>query len=228
LFKVEFQTGGWVHWHGVILGLNRIEHDLLQECWGWGFTWVKRMTPENIAYVCKYVTKGDSLPSFLYMEDRVRVVRTSNGFWGEEPRPRVESDEPRPQYLHGCYISIGERLERSRERCVVREVGTERRTLVRRSPLQVLALLRPLQACGGLKVGSGTDGRWIRVEMQSGEFLRLVGHQAGRGREAARPALHLNTKRKDDASRLWIGGRKWIHFACLDRLLWENELCEAG
>lgn len=123
--KLEFQSGGWVHWHIILLGIDRIEHALLSEAWGFGYVWVKRMTKRRVMYLTKYIAKNSQVPAWLYGERprSVKVVRVSPGFWGELGPPTPERIEPKPQEID-AYISIGERLKR---RGVVISVGNGRR-----------------------------------------------------------------------------------------------------
>ena len=117
--KVEFQRGGWIHFHCVIVGLSWIDHEVLTETWGHGHTWVKPASRSKLAYACKYVAKEGGVPQWLLNERRVRIVRVSPGFWLSETRHR-ERKEPGIRYTF-AYIPIGERLQRARSICIVRE-----------------------------------------------------------------------------------------------------------
>jgi hypothetical protein len=124
LCKMEFQSGGWTHFHLLILGPTFIDHDLLTRCWRHGHVWVKRLSRQNCLYLTKYVAKGGRTPLWLYGEPprSVKIVRVSPGFWPVEDR-RPKRDRPDvPLWadgtpitggkVSGCYVPIGIRLRR--------------------------------------------------------------------------------------------------------------------
>ena len=129
LCKMEFQRGGWVHFHIVLLGVERIEHAVLTEAWTHGFTYVKRLTPAKIRYTAKYVCKGGchNLPAWIYgMKPRsVKIVRVSRDFWPEEDRRKStrtdDNDGWGKQSIPG-YVPIGVKLRR-RGVVIKRDVG---------------------------------------------------------------------------------------------------------
>jgi hypothetical protein len=132
LCKLEFQEGGWVHWHLVLLDVEWVDADTLARCWGHGFTKAKALNKKRCFYLCKYVAKGGRpLPSFLLSERprAVRVVRVSNGFWGP-PAVREEAGGEEPSGYLGSFMfkAIGQRFRQGRG--VVVRVGrrSERRT----------------------------------------------------------------------------------------------------
>lgn len=138
LCKLEFQQGGWVHWHLLVLGVEFISHDILSDAWGMGFVWVRRMSRTNICYVCKYVAKDGEIPAFLYLERSrsVRIVRVSPGFWLKTcPRGSSERRELMP-----FYRTVGQVLESSADRVVCQnlETGVFKRSLRGRPGVLVL------------------------------------------------------------------------------------------
>lgn len=83
--KLEFQAGGWVHWHLILDAEDRIPQSLITEVWGHGHTWVNAASWARIKYFAKYLAKSvDDLPEWLLAERTrsVKVVATSPGFWG--------------------------------------------------------------------------------------------------------------------------------------------------
>ena len=92
--KLEFQQGGWSHFHLLLLDVDFIDHELLTRCWGRGFTYVKPLNKKNTMYLTKYVAKGGKLPAWLYGEAprSVKIVRVSRGFWGPSAPKFDESD----------------------------------------------------------------------------------------------------------------------------------------
>ena len=120
LCKLEFQRGGWVHWHIVLLGVRRIDHGVLTRCWGKGFCWISKLTERNCVYLVKYVAKGGRLPAWIYLEKpkSVKIIRVSPGFWPVDERspsrPKDDYDRYGPgvgQVVDG-YVPIGEKLQR--------------------------------------------------------------------------------------------------------------------
>ena len=81
--KMEFQKGGWVHWHILILGVRRISQEWLTEAWGRGHVWIDRVNPKALTYLTKYVAKPGGVPSWIYFERprSVKIIRVSPGFW---------------------------------------------------------------------------------------------------------------------------------------------------
>ncbi|HEX5470564.1 MAG TPA: hypothetical protein VFW73_01700, partial [Lacipirellulaceae bacterium] len=124
LCKAEWQSGGWIHFHLVILGQSFIDHALLERCWGHGFVWVKRLSKKNCLYLTKYVAKGGRIPLWLYGEapKTVKIIRVSPGFWRRPGDPVPQEKKPaevvlwsdgtpvRGAKVHGCYVPIGIRL----------------------------------------------------------------------------------------------------------------------
>ncbi len=99
--KLEFQKNGNIHFHLIILDAPNIPQDLMQSLWGRGHVWVKRLSPTNMRYCCKYVGKDDAYPPFIYGERvrSVKVVRVSSGFWsGKSRRSSEEAERDRDPY----------------------------------------------------------------------------------------------------------------------------------
>jgi hypothetical protein len=191
--KMEFQAGGWVHWHLIILGFTRIPHEIIASCWQHGYAWVSKLNPERIRYLAKYVAKGGSLPAFLYGEPprSVKVVRTSPGFWSEPGKTRPpEHTRPKPVRLT-AYRSIGEALA-SNDHTTTLECEGRYRTL--RVPLH--DVLASLHRSGGRVVKR--TGKWLTV--QGGA---LPGRPAEGGRRAR---LHLIKRQNPDTQALptWL------------------------
>ena len=118
LCKMEFQVGGWVHWHIIILGPTYMDQRLLTKLWGLGHVWVVRLSKTRVEYLCKYVSKTGQVPLWILGERirSVKVIRTSPGFWG----PIVPS-WPKPKLAKmPFYVSIGHMLDRDRERTKLR------------------------------------------------------------------------------------------------------------
>lgn len=177
--KMEFQEGGWVHWHLIVLGVSRIEHAALSSLWGFGHVWIKRMNRQSLRYMTKYVAKGDGLPAFLYAERprSVKVIRTSKGFWNDPPKNRptpVRDESPQLE----AYRPIGESLRRADSTSIVEdEFGGFRSYQV---PLD--QLLSDLRATGYLVVNR--VGSWL-------ELKRVGVH---RGASRGTPRLHLRRR----------------------------------
>lgn len=202
LAKAEFQQGGWVHFHIVLLGVLRIDHELIERTWGHGYVWVSRLTQSRLRYACKYVAKAGGIPAFLYASRRVTLVRTSTGFWLDGDEHDVDEVASRPgDPLPAAvgYVPIGERIARAEREVVVRSVDGRFRKIA----CPVWELVAELRSVG-------------RIVTRSGNWLRAGGLPAG-GRSPRRgpPALHLNQVHKPDAE-CW----SW-----LDDVLLEACLC---
>lgn len=176
LCKLEFQKGGWVHFHLVILGVTFVPHDILVETWAHGHVWVRRLTAHNIRYTCKYISKDAALPAFLFLEPSrsVRIVRASPGFW-LDTEPGNPGDRPPKRQRLDAYVPIGELIERAEDETVVRD-DRGRYASIRMPVIEV--------------------GRWARVlggyfERGRRGWLTCLGVSMGRverrARQAARP-----------------------------------------
>lgn len=138
LCKLEFQKGGWPHWHIIILDVPKIPHAELKRLWNKGHVDVRRMSPKNIRYVTKYTCKGGDLPAWLLAERSraVKVIRVSPGFWGKggdgterseasvaEPNDEsdgggdpcdadtIDYDPDAPTRIAGMYKPIGQKID---------------------------------------------------------------------------------------------------------------------
>lgn len=177
--KMEFQEGGWVHWHLILLGVNRIDHAQLERLWGHGHVWITRMTQQSRRYMTKYIAKGDGLPAFLYAERprSVKVIRTSAGFWHDTvPRPERPKTTPSPQL--DAYRPIGESLRQADATSIVQD--EDGNYWSKRVPLDELLL--DLRDSGYLV--ASRDGAWL--------VLMAGGVRSGASRRT--PPLHLRRR----------------------------------
>lgn len=121
LCKMEFQQGGWLHFHIVLLGVKYVPHDRLTEAWGMGHVWVNRISNNKLRYLGKYVAKGGQMPPFLYAEKlrSVKVIRVSPGFWRRPLKLRPQPVEPAQKV--DAYKTVGDSLEQAKEKVVLRD-----------------------------------------------------------------------------------------------------------
>lgn len=179
--KMEFQKGGWVHWHIIVLGIDRIPHADLTRLWGRGHVWIHRLNERRVRYCCKYVSKGAPVPAWLYGErpKSVKVVRVSPGFWGDTPqapeRPKPEPDpldEPRKRFPF--WKTIGQRIEESRRTVVVRCAETGRVATCQADFGTLLVRLLE-RSCGVV----GNDRGWVVVDAGMADIEGVLGSTAG-------------------------------------------------
>lgn len=120
--KLEFQKGGWTHWHIIIRGMNYIEHAELLKIWGHGHAFVTRASKTRLRYFAKYVAKPGDWPSFLLGERSrsVKLVATSPFFWRNTSAPTTDAVKPRARYRpKPWYIPLAIRFHEQRNRTVV-------------------------------------------------------------------------------------------------------------
>lgn len=213
--KLEFQKGGWVHWHLLVLGVTFIPHDVLTACWDRGHVWVEKMNPRSIYYVCKYVSKDGDLPTFLYLERSrsVKIVRVSPGFWKDTVQ-REPYESPWPAGKMPFYLSIGEVLERAEGTVQVMDPQSGNILSVRLAAALFLAWL--FKQCPDLRAEGYKQG-WCYF---SGADVRILdslpplpGTGGAGGVGAAPPGsaggeaagFHLNTSPNPDFPRKWVG-----------------------
>lgn len=182
--KIEFQEGGWLHWHVVLESKERIENSVLREVWGHGFVNVRKMTKIGARYVCKYVSKGSTIPDFL-LDERARsikITRTSPGFWRFSRPPRTKQ----PPLFRRCvslYRPVRAVVHTCAHRCRIRH--RDKAIVLQYPPDQIL---RRLFRCGAELVGFPRHGRGMVVRA-SGVPWREVQQWAASGEAAA--ALNL-------------------------------------
>lgn len=194
LSKMEFQEGGWIHFHLLILGIDYIKHSVLWDAWGHGYVFINRMTPKRIGYFCKYVSKEGAYPSWVYGQRlrSMKVIRVSPGFWGHgQTTPSTTSQKKPPLPF---YLTIGHSLDRHVGYCRIRdENGRYRKLPVSAQELRQ-ALIRRGAEVGKLERGwVPVVTSWREVE-QAVEALEQGGsEEAGSppGGSAARGALYL-------------------------------------
>ncbi len=194
--KMEFQAGGWVHWHIILLGVSRIEHADLLNLWGHGYVWVSRMNAITRRYMTKYVAKGGGLPAFLYGERprSVKVIRTSKGFW-RDTTPKRDRDRPKPSPQLNAYRPIGESLRQSDVTSVVQDLDGVYHT--QRIPLDELLL--DLFDTG------------YRVVERSGSWLELK-RDVGRSGDSRRPTrLHLRRRQNRGSETPHCSWPTWLN-----------------
>jgi hypothetical protein len=224
LCKLEFQRGGWVHWHLVLLGVKRIDHALLHRAWGFGYVWVERLTPKCAAYVAKYVSKDGEVPAFLYGERSrsVRIVRVSPGFWDRPSESREEAERRKADVLP-WYRTVGQVLEAQEGKVVVRDVDTGR--------IASVASCCPYTFIGSLLdhgKAAGSDGRWLLLAVPFDVAL-VLGPQ-GSPPSGGEAGLHLN--QSSDPHRGRGGGLtglgRWLDPFLRWALGWESDLVSAA
>lgn len=226
--KMEFQKGGWVHWHIIILGVDKIPHAELTSMWGRGFVWIHRLNERRIRYCCKYVSKGAPVPAWLYGErpKSVKVVRVSPGFWGDSPeRPPKAEDDPLDEVRvrYPFWRTIGQRIEQCRQTVVVRcaETGKVATCLADFGTL----LVRLMERSHGVV---GNDNGWVVVDGSMTDLASLLdraGEAAGVSSSAGTAActhadatassLHLIGVRNPDATGHMPG---WLRALLTERL----------
>jgi hypothetical protein len=206
---MEFQRGGWVHWHLIILDVHRIPHALAAELWGHGHVWLRKLSPRNVKYCTKYTVKAGDVPSWLLMERprSVKVIRCSPGFWGREPAKRLQVVDEYDVVCRGrvvnMYTPLRECIGKSRDRVVCSDGQGNWATVD-------ADLGAVLQVLGRYAVGVvGTRRGWIQCNGTFDEFLRAVevanrfrGHT--RAAQAAACALHLTDLQIPDSEPVVI------------------------
>lgn len=203
--KMEFQRGGWVHWHIIILDVEKIPHAIAKDLWGRGHVWLRRLNKSNVKYCTKYTCKGGSHPAWLLMERprSIKIIRVSSGFWGEsdadaEPEP---AGDPGPEEWEGpklrdIYVPIGERLQRDKHAFVARdEEGRYYRGRIELGQL-LLALLE--RGCGVVENLRG----WLVIDAGWEQLGHACGVAVARANARAAAALHL--RRTGNPDTWWM------------------------
>jgi hypothetical protein len=228
--KLEFQKGGWVHWHLIVLDVDPIPHAAVTRLWGHGHVWLRRVTRRAIRYTCKYVTKQDGFPMWLLSERprSVKFIRVSPGFWGEcAPRgereeshrdgggedevdaPSADDSSPHVADLSGaCYVPIGERIAQLEHRIIAKD--DHGRFLQVDAELGALLAELLSMSC---KVIGRRDG-WLVVDAQMWELrqaARLVSPFPSPPPPPPPPAaLHSKGKPNPDGGRWWVPLPWWV------------------
>ncbi len=196
--KMEFQEGGWIHFHLIIDYSGFIPQTDLAELWGHGYAWVNRWDGRMAGYMTKYVAKDGKVPAWILAEKpkTVKIIAVSPGFWEEETeKVKREKKTPDPWGKSGCYIPIAVRLEEYRNTTLCRE-GVENPTyFTLKTHIGFI-----LNVCHKYKVPVlGGDKGWIHLDIDRDSLTIYAGLAAA---DAA--ALHLINKRKPDFVPNWI------------------------
>lgn len=115
--KCEFQTGGWLHYHVILLGFKFLDFDDLYDAWGHGGVYISAGKVKHAGYVSKYCSKESEqpYPEWLYgfKAGSVKLYSASPGFW--KPLNELDAeDKPErpiselcqlPDRQHAEYIS---------------------------------------------------------------------------------------------------------------------------
>ena len=243
--KMEFQRGGWIHFHLVIDYPHTIPHTDLLRLWGYGHVWVERWSENHTQYLAKYISKGETVPGWILMEKpkTIKIVAVSPGFWGKntDDKKKYIKKIPNPWGKSGCCIPIGVRLEeynnrtlcRTKEKepapshCQAKEKEKEKEPAPSHGRTKVRGYVPSyftvdvhigfvLQAC--LKHGievSGGDEGWLNLDIDRDDFMFIASAAA----DAA--AIHLINRRKPDRWPRWIN-------IILESVLDEQKYLEAG
>ena len=217
--KLEFQRGGWVHFHVILLGPTYLPHEAITKAWGFGHVWVNRLTASHLAYLCKYVAKDGAVPPWLFFERprSVKVIRVSPGFWGDtKSADRVPDDRVRdPFSALPLWVPIGQRIEDAARQTVILERTRERTN----GDLVAVPLMeaRSRLLAAGFVLGAPDDpdlgSGWLSVRCAQtnapasfdavSETVRR-GDRPARGRSPGPGDLHLIPDSNPDALPIWL------------------------
>ena len=180
LAKLEFQEGGWVHFHVIVTGVAFLDHATVTEAWGHGHVWVSRGERSTAEYMCKYVSKEGGIPDFLLAEKprSLKVVRVSTGFWRDTKKQTGMKQKHSALLGLPVWVPLGKRLEDQKEKTLIcyddPKFGPDYRTYQVRYADMVKALtargylIRNSQEHPGYsEVGYHTAGRWTPADMGS-------------------------------------------------------------
>lgn len=214
--KLEFQGGGWVHWH-LLIDAKRIEHADLQEAWRHGFVWVERATPEARKYLCKYVSKVGQLPGFILAERArsFKVVRVSRGFWDEiKSRP---DDQPVRRHPLPFYSTLGQVLERREQALPFKAVAKRGARVV----MSAVFSARGLTMTCLCAMNEGVDR--VRVRASASVLHWLASREAaGRAAAAAAERVHLiKTTRTAETGPAYRPAWLMRYFEDTGHLVWQ-------
>jgi len=219
--KLEFQEGGWVHWHLIIMGPQFIANRDIAECWGHGFTKTKGLNRERCFYMTKYVCKGNiALPSFIWGEPprSVKIIAVSPGFWGEAAKestycPVWRKYGPPPPQRIPAFVPIGRRLQQCRGVTVGAGRPGCRPHGIHSVSCEPALMMQHLSRCS--RSVTRCDG-WLWFDCSESAVVqaataarRASGSNEGAGTPAPRSgALNLSGTRKPDRSGFlpeWLG-----------------------
>lgn len=201
--KLEFQRGGWVHWHLIILDVEKIPHADVTSMWGRGHVWLKRLSMRQVRYCCKYVAKGGDVPVWLYGEPpkSIKVVRVSPGFWGEGGLS-CSDPAPRPPTFP-AWVPIGEKIERARTVLVARdEAGRHKTVRADLGPLLVALMKGGCGVVGNERGWVAVDASWEDVDACCPAASPASDLKRAAKPRAAPPPLHLIGVHNPDAG--WL------------------------
>lgn len=170
--KIEFQEGGWIHFHLILDTDKTIPHSDLCMLWGHGHTWINRGNKSRINYFCKYIAKEHGeVPAYILAEPQrsVKIVAVSPSYWDDLPS-RSHSSVPRTSWA--VYSPV---VNSFGPKCILKTEGSQR--TIQGSIWDVMNMLVDN---GGLVVGSYN------------EYLHVTLHNSG-----LIDAIHPQTLRRD-------------------------------
>jgi len=169
--KMEFQDGGWPHFHLVLLWDKRIDWRIIESCWSHGFISVQRFTPQHTKYMSKYFGKAEQVPAYLLHEKprSVKIVAASPSFWRDTKERKTARQAVDPATRLPAWVPLGDRIARGARTIIARD--TERGHYH-----QVFAdlgslLVRFLRA--GVGVTAGSSPGWVRVDCTLSQLLNM-------------------------------------------------------
>lgn len=200
--KMEFQQGGWCHFHLILIWPRGIDRALIDRCWGHGFTDVRRFEAHHVGYMSKYFGKSDPCPAFLLHEKprSVKIIAASPGFW-HDTAPREYCEEIDPFTRLPGYVPIGDRIERGRHTIIVRDTDTGEYQQVFCDLGSLLAVLLR----DGIRSGA-RDG-WVTLPVT---FDRLMLAASIARREAAGPQGPAEVDLISNQNPCYGEGRRWL------------------
>lgn len=213
--KMEFQEGGWVHWHLIILGERFIHNSVIEECWRHGHTKTKGLNKQRAFYLTKYVSKGNcDLPAFIWGEAprSVKVISVSPGFWGSPSKegtycPVYAKYGPWQPSRWPAYVPIGQQMERNPGVSVCRGAPGKTPHAIRSVPCEPVQMISDVAAAAKGRCVRDRGWLWFDVEEEIVEKAAAVcRRETGRSGVGctATPrsggALNLRGTRKPDAS----------------------------
>lgn len=187
--KLEFQKGGWPHFHIIMLDVPKIPHEELKLMWNKGHVDVRRMSPKNIRYCTKYAAKGGDLPAWLLAERSraVKIIRVSPGFWkrdddedagrrgsrsetpdrdfDEDPQTdagTIDYDPDAPTRIAGMYKPIGQKLDEAHARHTGRIIARDEDSNYNHATADFATVLLCLYSMG-CRVISNVHG-WTQID----------------------------------------------------------------
>ena len=186
--KIEFQQGGWIHFHIILDTPKTIPQIDLMQLWGFGYVWINRCTKKRINYLCKYIAKDNhNIPAYILAEEQrsVKIIAVSPGYWLND-RKSITTKQSKRNIKWAVYSPVVNSLS---SKCIIKTKESQR--TIHGNIWDVMSML---ESNGGLFIGSNNE--YLHIVLHDSNLLDAIHPDTCRraGFASRRPLLDNGVK----------------------------------